>query len=271
MSATTSSESALATAWAALKGRGRTALIPYFTAGHPSPGASLEILRRAAETADILEVGVAFSDPLADGPTIQRSTFEALRQGMTLARTLDLIADARPERPVVIFSYLNPVRRYGLERFLRDAADLGVAGLLLTDLPAGSDPAVEDLVRQSPLDLIRLVAPTTVGERLADVARGAQGFLYLVARLGVTGASATLAAGLSEYVERVRAATALPLAVGFGISTPEQAGAVAHVADGVVVGSALVETLGRDGPEGAARLLTALRAALDAADRKRPR
>lgn len=229
------------------------------------------MLRRAAETADILEVGVPFSDPLADGPTIQRSSFEALRQGMTVARTLELIADARLERPVVIFSYLNPVRRYGLERFLRDAADLGVAGLLLTDLPAGSDPAAEQLVRQSPLDLIRLIAPTTTGPRLADVVRDAQGFLYLVARLGVTGARATLASGLTEYLARVRAATPLPLAVGFGISTPEQAGAVAHLADGVVVGSALVDSLERDGPETAARLLAALRAALDAADRERPR
>lgn len=271
MSATTSSESALTTAWAALRRQGRTALIPYFTAGHPSPDTGLEVLRRAGEAADLVEVGVPFSDPLADGPTIQRSTFEALRQGMTLPRTLDLIAEARLDRPVVVFSYLNPIRRYGIARFLRDAAELGVAGLLLTDLPAGSDPEVEDLVRRSPLDLIRLVAPTTTGSRLAEVALGAQGFLYLVARLGVTGASATLASGLAEYVARVRGATPLPLAVGFGISTPDQARAVAHVADGVVVGSALVETLGREGPKGAARMLADLRAALDAADRERPR
>jgi tryptophan synthase alpha chain len=221
--------------------------------------------------ADIIEIGVPFSDPVADGPTIQRSTFESLRQGMTLPRTLDLIAEARLDRPVVLFSYLNPVRRYGIARFLRDAADLGVAGLLLTDLPAGSDPEVEDLLRRSPLDLIRLAAPTTTGRRLAEVVRDAQGFLYLVARLGVTGASATLASDLGEYVGRVRAATTLPLAVGFGISTPDQARAVAHLADGVVVGSALVETLGREGPERAARLLADLRAALDAADRERPR
>jgi tryptophan synthase alpha chain len=271
LSATTSSESALAALWAQLRRQGRTALVPYFTAGHPDRAASLDMLRRAEESADIIEVGVPFSDPLADGPTIQRSTFEALGQGMTLPRTLDLIAEARLERPVVVFSYLNPVRRYGVAQFLHDAAELGVAGLLLTDLPAGSDPAVEERVRQSPVDLIRLVAPTTTGARLADVARGAQGFLYLVARLGVTGASAALASGLEEYLARVRAASPLPLAVGFGISTPEQARVVARLADGVVVGSALVDTLSREGPGRAAALLTALRAALDAADHERSR
>lgn len=271
MSAITSSESALAAAWGALRKQGRTALVPYFTAGHPDRAKCLDALRHADEHADILEVGVPFSDPLADGPTIQRSTFEALRQGMTLPRTLELIEAANLVRPVVVFSYLNPIRRYGLERFLRDAADLRVAGLLLTDLPAGSDPDIEDAVRGSPLDLIRLVAPTTTGERLAAVARGAQGFLYLVARLGVTGASSELATGLEAYVARVRAASPLPLAVGFGISTPAQARAVAHLADGVVVGSALVETLGHDGPAAAGRMLAALRAALDEADRERPR
>jgi tryptophan synthase alpha chain len=243
--------------------------VPYFTAGHPDPGASLEALRRAEEHADILEVGVAFSDPLADGPVIQRSTFDALAQGMTLPRTLELIADARLTRPVVVFSYLNPVRRYGLERFLRDAAELRVAGLLLTDLPAGSDPEVDEMVRRSPLDLIRLVAPTTTGARLTEVVREAQGFLYLVARLGVTGASRELASGLADYIRRVRNASPLPLAVGFGISTPDQAGAVARLADGVVVGSALVETLGKDGPLAAGRMLADLRAALDQADGER--
>jgi len=131
------SESRLAPAWAELGSQGRTALIPYLTAGYPSAAASLEALRAADEVADILEVGVPFSDPLADGPTIQRSSFDALRQGMTLAGTLALIERGRLAHPVVVFSYLNPILRYGLERFLRDADALGVAGLLLTDLPAG--------------------------------------------------------------------------------------------------------------------------------------
>jgi tryptophan synthase alpha chain len=271
LSATTSSESVLEAAWSGLRRQGRTALIPYLTAGHPDRCASLEALRRAEEHADILEVGVAFSDPLADGPVIQRSTFEALQQGMTLWGTLELIAAAKLSRPVVIFSYLNPVRRYGFERFLHDAADLGAAGLLLTDLPAGSDPEVEEAVRRSPLDLIRLVAPTTTGSRLDAVVRDAQGFLYLVARLGVTGASRDLASDLADHVQRVRAVTALPLAVGFGISTPAQARFVAGLADGVVVGSALVETLGHGGPAAAGQMLGDLRAALDEADRERAR
>ena len=258
------SESRLAPAWAVLRAEGRPALIPYLTAGFPSFAASEEAIRAADETADILEIGVPFSDPLADGPTIQRSTFEALRQGMTLARTLELVDRVRPARPVVIFSYLNPILRYGVERFLRDADGLGVAGLLLTDLPAGSDPAVESAVRRSPLDLIRLIAPTTRPERLASAVAGAEGFVYLVARLGVTGATASLAADLGESVARVRHATDLPVAVGFGISSAEQAAAVARLADGVVVGSALVDRLAREGVEGARRFLEELRAALEA-------
>src|ERR1700730_6901003 len=134
--AITSSESALASTWTALKSKGRTALIPYLTARSPAPDASAAALRAAAEVADIIEVGVPFSDPLADGPTIQRSTFEALQAGMTLAGTLELGGRARLSRPVVVFSYLNPILRYGVERFLRQAADLGLGGLLLTDLPA---------------------------------------------------------------------------------------------------------------------------------------
>jgi tryptophan synthase alpha chain len=217
------------------------------------------------ELADVLEVGMPFSDPLADGPTIQRSTFEALRQGMTLAGTLELIERCRLRRPVVVFSYLNPILRYGLDRFLHDAENLGIAGLLLTDLPAGADPGVEGTVQQSRLDLIRLIAPTTRPERLSAAVEGAQGFVYLVARLGVTGASRTLAADLGDSVERVRRATRLPLAVGFGISNAEQARAVARVADGVVVGSALVDTLGSSGVAGARRFLRELRAGLDPA------
>jgi tryptophan synthase alpha chain len=262
-SATILSDSSLARSWAALRAEGRTALIPYLTAGYPTPDASLEALRAAAPLSDIIEVGVPFSDPLADGPTIQRSTFEALRQGMTLGRTLELIAAAMVDRPVVVFSYLNPILRYGVERFLRDAASLGVAGLLVTDLPAGSDPDVESAVARSPLDLVRLVAPTTRPERLAEAVRGAGGFIYLVARLGVTGASTGLAPDLPGSIARVRGATHLPIAAGFGISTPDQARAVARLADGVVVGSALVDALGAGGVDRAAAFLRGLRTAVD--------
>jgi tryptophan synthase alpha chain len=164
---------------------------------------------------------------------------------------------------VVIFSYLNPILRFGLDRFIREASALGVAGVILTDLPAGGDPGIERALQASPLDLIRLVAPTTRAERLAEAVREAEGFIYLVARLGVTGASRSLADDLEESVARVRRATSLPVAVGFGISTPAQAARVAHLADGVVVGSALVDALGQHGVEGARVFLDSLRAGLD--------
>lgn len=253
----------LSTAWRDLRARGRTALIPYLTAGHPTPEASREALRRAAVHADILEVGVPFSDPLADGPVIQRSTFTALQQGMTLERTFALIAEAKVDRPVVLFSYLNPIRRYGLERFLHRATQLGIAGLLLTDLPAGGDPGIEQALAASSIDLIRLIAPTTPPARIAATLKDARGFVYVVARLGVTGASAAVASDLGETVARVRAVTDLPVAVGFGISTADQARHVARLADGVVVGSALVDRLEREGPAGADTFLRGLRAALD--------
>ena len=246
-----------------MRAGGRTGLVPYLTAGFPTIADSADALRAADEFADVLEVGVPFSDPLADGPTIQASTFRALANGMTLPGTLDLIAQSDLRAPVVLFTYLNPVLRYGVERLLRDAAAIGVAGLLLTDLPAGADRAVEGAVQSSPLDLIRLVAPTTQRERLERAVSGASGFLYLIARLGVTGASASVAGDLGASVARVRAVTPLPIAVGFGVSTPAQARAVGQLADGVVIGSALVDVLGRDGVPAAGRFLSRIRQSLD--------
>lgn len=239
--------------------------MPFVTAGFPSVAESRAALRVVAEHGDIIEVGVPFSDPLADGPTIQRSTFRALENGMSMAGTLELIASAEIDRPIVLFSYLNPALQYGIDRLLRDAAEVGVAGLLLTDLPVGTDPALETIVLGSPVALIRMVAPTSRKERIAEVVKRAQGFVYLVARLGVTGASTELATDLGQSIERVRAATSLPIAVGFGISTPAQAKAVARLADGVVVGSALVDELDRNGVAAAGRFLGSLRAALDSA------
>ncbi|MGH7582995.1 MAG: tryptophan synthase subunit alpha [Gemmatimonadales bacterium] len=261
--ATISSESRIAERWRELRAAQRPGLVPYLTAGFPDRDTCREALRRVDRYADILEVGVPFSDPLADGPTIQASTFQALANGTTLAGTLDLIANAELRSPVVLFTYLNPVLQYGLDRLLRDAADAGVSGLLLTDLPAGSDPSIETAIGGSALDLIRLVAPTTSEHRLRLVVKGARGFVYLIARLGVTGATAELAADLRQSVARVRAATALPIAVGFGVSTPAQAREVGAIADGVVIGSALVDRLGRDGPEGAETFVAGIRAALD--------
>ena len=259
------SDSALDRTWADLRREGRTGLVPYLTAGFPTLDDSLAALQSADAHSDVIEVGVPFSDPLADGPTIQASTFRALENGMTLPKTLDLIARASLRAPVVLFSYLNPVLQYGVDRLVHDAASVGVSGLLLTDLPAGADAALESTVQRSPLDLIRLVAPTSSASRIATAVGGGQGFVYLIARLGVTGASRDLADGLAASVASVRAATTLPIAVGFGISTPQQARAVGGLADGVVVGSALVDVLGREGVAGADRFLAGLRSALDSA------
>ena len=207
------SEHPIAARWRSLReeaGRGkpRAALIPYLTAGYPTPELSREALQLvAAAGADFVEVGVPFSDPLADGPTIQRSIQAALEQGMTVPRVLELIARARLPVPVVVMTYLNPVLAYGLERFLEDAHGAGAAGLLLTDLPAGADPHLEARVAASPLALIRLIAPTTTAERLTRAVRSATGFLYLISRLGVTGKRDEVPPDLPSHVARVRAAS----------------------------------------------------------------
>lgn len=270
MSATISSDLSLAATFAATRGENRAALIPYITAGHPRAADTAAILTGLADDgADVIELGVPFSDPLADGPTIQRSSFEAIEQGVDLRWTLDALADFRAVRPtpVVLFTYLNPLLRHGMERFLADAVDAGAQGVLLTDLPVGADPALEARINASPLDLIRLVAPTTKPERVRTIAAAARGFLYYVSRTGVTGARQELAEGLAAEVEEVRGMTDVPVAVGFGISTPAQAATVARVADGVVVGSALVETLRAEGVEAGRAFVRALRHAVEGARR----
>jgi tryptophan synthase alpha chain len=267
MSASTSSEptTALSRVFARCDAEGRAALVPYVTAGHPSPDSTPGILRMLAEEgADVIELGVPFSDPLADGPIIQRSSFEAIGQGADLPWVLRTLADFRREHDtaVVLFSYLNPILRYGLPRFLDDAAAAGAQGVLVTDLPVGSDPETERLFHESPLDLIRLIAPTTTPQRAARIAAASRGFVYYVSRTGVTGTQAQLREGLEAQVRAVREASPVPVAVGFGISTPEQAATVARVADGVVVGSALVDVLGREGLEPARAFVRGLRAAV---------
>ena len=255
------SENAIAARWRTL---GKTrALIPYLTAGFPTFAVSLEALHAAAAAgADFVEVGVPFSDPLADGPTIQRTTQRALEQGMTVPRVLALIREAALEVPVIVMTYLNPVLAYGVERFAKDGAAAGVAGVLLTDLPAGADPGVEQAVTSSALALIRLVAPTTDDARLTRALDHATGFVYLISRLGVTGARANVPADLESNVRRIRAATRLPVAVGFGIGTPAQAAAAARCADGVVVGSALMDALAQGGVAAMERLARELAAAV---------
>lgn len=249
--------------FARARAENRAALVPYVTSGHPSPAETPAVLRMLAEEgADVIELGVPFSDPLADGPTIQKSSFDAIAQGMDLVRTLAALAEFRREHetPVVLFTYLNPVLNHGLDRFLADAEAAGAQGVLLTDLPVGADAAIERRFADSPLDLVRLIAPTTRPERAREIAAAGRGFVYYISRTGVTGARAELAANLGVEVAALRAASPVPVAVGFGISTPEQARTVAAVADGVVVGSALVDALGRGGVEEGRRLVRALRA-----------
>jgi tryptophan synthase alpha chain len=257
---------ALASRFRAWRDAGHCALIPYITAGYPERAATPALLDTlVAAGADIIELGVPFSDPVADGPTIQRASQRALDQGVTLDWTLEVLHafHARHDTPVVLFTYLNPVLRHGTERFLVAAHAAGASGVLLTDLPVGADEALERRFEESPLSLIRLIAPTTLPARAREIARRAQGFLYYVARLGVTGATAALRAELPRELAALRRVTDVPIAVGFGISSPGHAAAVAAVADGVVVGSALIDAIDRDGPPAAERLLTALRLALD--------
>jgi tryptophan synthase alpha chain len=251
------------TSFEALRARGKRALVCYITAGHPTLSASAELLRSLEGAgADVVEVGVPFSDPLADGPVIQASSQQALSLGVSYARVLDLIAESRPSIPVVLFSYLNPILAAGQDA-LSKARAAGAAGILITDLPVGADPAREKWLGESGLDFVRLVAPTTPTERMAEIARHGRGFVYLISRLGVTGARTELPADLPKTIERLRSTTTLPICVGFGISRPEHASAVGRHADGVVVGSALVSAAGRSVSE-ALSLVRGLRKGLDA-------
>jgi tryptophan synthase alpha chain len=243
-------------------------LIPYLTAGYPDRDTSLELMMGLVGAgADIIELGIPFSDPLADGPTIQRASFKALEGGMSVEGVLNLLRSfrGRHDTPVVLFSYLNPLLRYGFESFLSDAQRAGAQGLLLTDLPTGADPTMEGMISESGLDLIRLLAPTTSTERMSHVARGGGGFAYYISRTGVTGAQEELRQELGREVEAVRAQVGLPIAVGFGISTPEQAASVAGLAEGVVVGSALINALDEGGVQGALSFLKGLRSGMDRA------
>lgn len=250
----------LAAAFAARREGGGAAFIPYLTHGFPEPADTPRLLERlAAAGADAIELGVPFSDPLADGPTIQRASWRALEQGVTLASTLALVAECAGDLPpLVLFSYLNPILRMGVETFRDRAAEAGAAGLLVTDLPVGVDPELEARLAGAGPDLIRLVAPTTDETRIRGIAGSATGFLYYVSRTGVTGARAELAATLADEVERLRSLVDLPVAVGFGISRPEQAAEVARIADGVVVGSALIDALAERGDEAFGALAGAL-------------
>ena len=258
----TTSSSSITRRFDALRELSRRALVCYVTAGHPDVARSLETLHALEEGgADIIELGVPFSDPIADGPVIQASSQRALEQGMSYDGVLAIIEKAKLNVPVVLFSYLNPILAAGPNALVR-AADAGASGILVTDIPVGADPAREAWLGGSPLAFIRLVAPTTPRDRMAEIARHGSGFVYLISRLGVTGLQETTATSLPDSVRRLRSATTLPICVGFGISTPEQARSVGNLADGVVVGSALVRAA-EIGPEDVLTLTRSLREALD--------
>lgn len=261
MSATISSD-LLGQTFTELSRDGRRALVAYVTAGHPDRDRSVELLKAVEGAgADVIEVGVPFSDPMADGPVIQRASQKALEQGTTLHETLRIIRDAELTIPVVLFSYLNPILAAGPD-VLRQATEHGVHGILITDLPVGADPAREKWLGEGGLSFVRLVAPTTPTERMREIARHGRGFVYLISRLGVTGARDDVPADLGETVARLRGVCELPICAGFGISTPAQAAAVGRIADGIVVGSALVRAA-ESGVSEAAAVVAALRGALD--------
>jgi tryptophan synthase alpha chain len=262
MSAIISSD-VIARRFSDLRRRERRGLVVYVTAGHPTPNDSVALWRALADAgADVIEVGVPFSDPMADGPVIQQSSQVALTHGVTVERVLTLVHQAQLDIPVVLFSYLNPLLAAGPD-ILDRAASAGVHGVLVTDLPVGADPAMERWLGEGPLAFVRLVAPTTPTERMGEIAAHGGGFVYLISRTGVTGERSDISSDLAATIERLRSVTTLPICVGFGISTPDQAAAVAKLADGVVVGSAVVREAGMS-IERAAALVAGMRRAMDA-------
>lgn len=256
-------------AFLAARTASRAALMPYYTLGYPTPAASLEVIEAiAAAGADLIELGVPFSDPLADGPTIQHSTQVALEQGMTVRRCLKQVADLRGRgvsQPLLLMGYANPLLAYGVQRYAADAASVGADGLIVPDLPLEEAGEVQAACRAAGLALVYLLSPASPPERIARVAAQTSGFLYLVSLNGVTGARSELPPGLPEFVQRAKAAAHTPVAVGFGISTPEQARLVGGLADGVIVGSALIDAVRRSAEpaRAAAEFVTALRRGMD--------
>jgi len=245
--------------FARIRAEQRPGLVTYVTAGDPDLRTSGEILKALDRAgADVLEVGVPFSDPLADGPVIQRATERALAGGATLRTVLDLVRAVRSDltAPVVLFSYANPILRLGPERFAGEARAAGVDGVLTLDLPIEEGGAFQQILAAHSLDMILLLSPTTTDSRIKRAAELGSGFLYGISRLGVTGARDRVAAGAEEMVRRIRAHTTLPLALGFGISRPEHVAEVAGYADAAVVGSALVSVIADHGrsPDLIARL-----------------
>lgn len=232
---------------AKLKAEGRPALVTYFMGGDPDYATSLSIMKALPKAgSDVIELGMPFSDPMADGPAIQAAGLRALKAGQTLKKTLAMAADFRKgddETPIVMMGYYNPIYVYGVERFLADAIEAGIDGLIVVDLPPEHNEDLCEPAQAAGLDFIRLTTPTTDDQRLPTVLNGSSGFVYYVSVAGVTGAGAATMDHVEEAVMRLRRHTTLPLCIGFGIRTPEHAAEVARRADGVVVGSALVDQI----------------------------
>lgn len=229
-------------------GKHHASLMPYFTIGFPDYETSLDVIEACVDAgADLMELGIPFSDPLADGPTIQHSTQVALENGITVARCLEAVATLRARGvtiPLILMGYVNPIIAYGSEAFAQDAARAGASGFIIPDLPPDEATEMEALCQEQGLDLVHLLPPNSSAERVNYVTGQSNGFIYLVSVTGITGVRNALPEALTEFVQRVRAVTDKPLAVGFGISTPEQAAAVGDIADGVIVGSALIKAVG---------------------------
>lgn len=242
--------SRIASAFRRMKGNGSPGLVTYVTAGDPDLERSADVLLALDRAgADVLEVGVPFSDPLADGPVIQRAAERALAAGTTLARVLDLVGDLRAEisAPLVIFSYVNPILRMGVQAFANRAHEAGIDGVLMLDLPIEEADEFRGVMASRGIDTIFLLSPTTTDERIRKAASLGSGFLYAISRLGVTGARDSIADGAEQMVKRIRAASTLPVALGFGISRPDHVREVGRWADAAVVGSALVNVIAEAG------------------------
>jgi len=263
--------SRIAARFASLKREDRGALIPYLSAYDPDPATSLAILRgMPAAGADLIELGMPFTDPMADGPTVQAGGLRGLKAGATVARTLEMVETFRAgdqDTPVILMGYLNPIASYGPQRFCKDAAAAGVDGLIVVDLPTEEADLLLPHAEANELDIIRLIAPTTDDARLPIVLRDSSGFVYYVSITGITGTRSASSASLAAALPRIRAATTLPVAIGFGVRTPAQAADAVRVADAAVVGSALMDTLahsldvaGRAAPDTAERVLAQVRA-----------
>ncbi|HWP74278.1 MAG TPA: tryptophan synthase subunit alpha [Methylomirabilota bacterium] len=241
--ATGRAPSRLDATFAALRDRHERALVAYFTAGDPSLALTRKLVVEAARRgADVIELGIPFSDPLADGPVIQRATQRALAAGVTLPRVLELVREMRGEVsvPLVFLTYYNPILAFGLKAFCQTSVEAGIDGVIVADLPPEESGPLRSEAMAAGLDLVHLVAPTSTPERMRKIARASEGFIYLVALTGVTGERTALAPELAQQVRALRAITTKPVCVGFGIGTPEQAALVGQLADGVVVGSAIV-------------------------------